>query len=174
MNRYIQIVVLLVCLSCVNCGLVLTGTDAGREFAGLSEEDKTTVNDAILAIVSGGAGGGSSGFLQFNPNPLVITIFAYQDYNVSIRSSIPSGWSNNAESVLSINLVPKDCPSISDDISLFTGFSGSNGYAAQDVTMRFTDNSPSTCTIQHLVSSSTPDIDLPTGFNLGTLSVTIQ
>ncbi|TGK00153.1 hypothetical protein EHQ53_04895 [Leptospira langatensis] len=168
-KRFLISTSLVILSSCIfDCGLVLTGTDVGRELLGLSNNQKDDSSEKIaslLGLVSG------SSLLEFNPTTLTMAVFAYQSYTASIKTPIPSTWTNDGESFLDLTLTPSGCPSASDDNYTSISFSGSSSYSAQNATFRFLGTG--NCVIIHSVSGATPDIGLPTGAVIGILPVVI-
>ncbi|EMJ97551.1 hypothetical protein LEP1GSC192_3421 [Leptospira sp. B5-022] len=92
----------------VSCGLVLTGTDIGKEFLGLSEDDKKDPEKAAAALLSL-VTGGSNSLLVFTPAVLSTTAGADASYQVSLRS-VPSDWTSNDVTV-GFDIDVSSCPS---------------------------------------------------------------
>ncbi|TGK04910.1 hypothetical protein EHO59_08660 [Leptospira semungkisensis] len=151
-----------------NCGLVLTGTDVGRELIGLSDSKKNDSSEkaaALLGLVAG------SSLLDFNPTTLTMAEFAYQSYTASIKIPIPSSWINDPDSLLELSLTPSGCPAPSDDNSTIMDFSESTNFSAQSATFRFLGTG--NCSIIHSVNSASPEIGIPVGAVIGILPVVI-
>ncbi|MGJ4747642.1 hypothetical protein ACQV5M_14880 [Leptospira sp. SA-E8] len=155
----------------VSCGLVLTGTDVGKEFLGLSEPDKKDSEKQAAAILSVLGVVSSPYLLQFNPNVLVVAQSVSGPYTVSIKTPIPSEWTGDGESVLDVGLDYKNCPSQSDDNPFSVVFSGSSNYSAQPSSARFLESG--TCTIEFFAASYSSDMDFAEGETLGILPVIV-
>lgn len=150
---------------------MLTGTDIGKEFLGLSEEDKNDPEKQAAAILSILGVVSSPYLLQFNPPVLTVQVSTYGNYTVSIKTPIPSEWSGNSESVLQAGLDYVNCPSQSDDNPFSTMFSGSNSYASQDLSARFLGTG--SCVIEFFAASYSSDMDLAEGEIIGVLPVVV-
>ena len=155
----------------VSCGLVLTGTDVGKEFLGLSEEDKKNPEKKTAALLSVLGVISDPYLLQFNPSVLTLAQNQNGSFTASIKSPIPSEWSGNSESILQASLDYINCPSQSSENSTSVMFSGSNSYASQILftTFFFAGN----CVIEFRAISTSSDINLPEGFLIGVLPVIV-
>ncbi|MEI1278746.1 hypothetical protein V6Z05_10500 [Leptospira venezuelensis] len=91
----------------VSCGLVLTGTDIGKEFLGLSEEDKKDPEKQAAALLSLALAGGNS-LLIFTPIAVTSTEGGSVGYQVALRS-VPSDWTSKDVSV-GFDIDVSSCP----------------------------------------------------------------
>ncbi|TGM12289.1 hypothetical protein EHQ81_14570 [Leptospira selangorensis] len=155
----------------VSCGLVLTGTDVGKEFLGLSEEEKKDPEKQRAALLSVLGVVSSPYLLQFNPPVLTLAQNQNGSFTASIKSPIPSEWSANSESILQASMDYINCPSQSSENSTSVMFSGSNSYASQMLFTTFF--SSGNCVIEFRTLSTSSDINLPEGFLIGVLPVIV-
>ncbi|PKA16561.1 hypothetical protein [Leptospira haakeii] len=155
----------------VSCGLVLTGTDVGKEFLGLSEQEKKDPDKQAAALLSVLGVISSPYLLQFNPPVLTLEQNQNGSFTASIKSPIPSEWSGNSESILQASMDYINCPSQSSENSTSVMFSGSNSYASQTLftTFFFTGS----CVIEFRAISTSSDINLPEGLLIGVIPVIV-
>lgn len=172
-NKFItSFIFLLLIIHNVSCGLVLTGTDVGKEFLGLSEEDKKDPEKQAAVILSVLGVVSSPYLLQFNPPVLTLAESISGSYTVSIKAPIPSEWSGNGESVLQAGLNYINCPPQSDDNPSSVVFSGSSNYSAQQSFARFLE--PGSCVIEFFAASYSSDMDFAEGETIGILPVIVN
>ncbi len=161
-----SIISIFLIISSNNCGLILTGTDAGKEFAGLSDSKKQDASSLLAAFF--GVSGDSS-LLVFNPSILNLTADFGGNYEVGFRNAVPSTWANDEVSV-SIDLDYSSCPSESFVSPAPVTFD--SPYSSQSVTA--TAHSPGSCVIIHTIGQATSTTSgLTVGTVVGILPVTI-
>ncbi|MEI7013239.1 hypothetical protein [Leptospira licerasiae] len=156
----------------VSCGLVLTGTDVGKEFLGLSEADKKDPEKQAAALLSVLGIVSSPYLLQFNPPVVNLQVGNSGPFTVSIKTPIPSEWTGDGESVLQVGLDYVNCPSASDDNPFNITFSGSSNYASLQRSVRFLG--PGNCLINFTAIATSSDINLPEGMLIGILPVIVS
>ncbi|TGK42282.1 hypothetical protein [Leptospira andrefontaineae] len=152
----------------VNCGLVLTGTDIGKEFLGLSEEDKKDPEKqgALLALL---AGGGS--LLVFTPVALSVTAGGTVTYQVGLRS-VPSDWTSKDVTV-GFDIDVSSCPSGTSPN--FWPFSFSPPYSPIN-NLNFSTVNSGACIVKYTVSGEVTSqaSGLTVGADAGSLPLLIQ
>ncbi|TGL28351.1 hypothetical protein EHQ52_18965 [Leptospira koniambonensis] len=155
----------------VSCGLVLTGTDVGKEFLGLSEEDKNDPEKqaAAAAILSMAIGGGNS-LLVFTPAALSVTEGGSVGYQVALRS-VPSDWTSNDVSV-GFDIDVSSCPNgTSPNVWPFTF-----GPPYSPVNLSFNTMNAGACIVNYTVSGevTSQTSGLIIGAYAGSLPLLIQ
>ncbi|PJZ25411.1 hypothetical protein CH352_14845 [Leptospira hartskeerlii] len=154
----------------ISCGLVLTGTDVGKEFLGLSEEDKKDPEKAAVALLSLVTGGGNS-LLVFTPVVLSVTAGATATYQVGLRT-VPSDWTSNDVTV-GFDIDVSSCPSGTSPN--FWPFTFSPPYNPIS-NLNFSTVNPGSCIIRYSVSGevTSQTSGLTIGADAGFLPLTIQ
>ncbi|GBF38286.1 hypothetical protein [Leptospira johnsonii] len=154
----------------VSCGLVLTGTDVGKEFLGLSEEDKKDPEKATAALLSL-LTGGSNSLLVFTPVALSVTAGATATYQVALRS-VPTDWTSNDVTV-GFDIDVSSCPS--GTFPNFWPFTFSPPYSPIN-NLNFSTVNPGSCIVKYTVSGEvTSQVSgLTVGDDAGSLPLLIQ
>ncbi|PJZ77121.1 hypothetical protein [Leptospira neocaledonica] len=153
----------------VSCGLVLTGTDVGKEFLGLSEEDKKDPEKQAAALLS--LVGGGNSLLVFTPIALTVTAGATATYQVSLRS-VPSDWTSNDVTV-GFDIDVSSCPS--GTFPNFWPFTFSPPYSPVN-NLNFSTTNSGSCIVRYSVSGEVTSqaSGLTVGADAGFLPLLIQ